>query len=82
MRNSGNAFNPIFRSSFTIPFSILPSEDMLHLVFLRFEVLNARGNVKAANEEGKGEFVGAYCIGIGGLKSGKFSIFHLHLAPH
>jgi phosphatidylinositol phospholipase C delta len=43
---------------------------MLALAFLRFEVLNARGNIKAANEEGKGEFVGAYCIGIGSLKSG------------
>jgi phosphatidylinositol phospholipase C delta len=45
---------------------------MLALAFLRFEVLNARGNIKAATEEGKGEFVGAYCIGIGSLKSGMF----------
>lgn len=67
---SGNAFNPVFRSSFTIPFSSLPSSDMLDLIFLRLEVLNAKGNIKSATEEGKGEFVGAYCCAVGGLKPG------------
>lgn len=43
---------------------------MLDLVFLRFEVLNARGNVKAAMEEGKGEHVGAYTIAVGALLPG------------
>ena len=43
---------------------------MLDLVFLRFEVLNARGNVKSAVEEGKGESVGAYTIALGALMPG------------
>lgn len=43
---------------------------MLDLVFLHFEVLNAKGNVKAAMEEGKGEFVGAFCTALGGLQPG------------
>lgn len=69
-QNSGNAYNPIFRSVFTLPFQSNPSPGMLDLVFLRLEVLNARGNLKSAAEEGKGEFVGAYTTGIGGLLSG------------
>ncbi|GAA5853659.1 hypothetical protein JCM8547_007400 [Rhodosporidiobolus lusitaniae] len=78
----GNAFNPTFRSfsttasttssssQFSFTFSSHPSPGMLDLVFLRFEVLNAKGNVKAAMEEGKGEFVGAYCISVGALMPG------------
>ncbi|GAA5972511.1 hypothetical protein JCM11641_001877 [Rhodosporidiobolus odoratus] len=78
----GNAFNPTFRSNsasssvtssasqFSFTFSSHPSAGMLDLVFLRFEVLNARGNVKAAMEEGKGESVGAYCISVGALMPG------------
>ncbi|GAA6033235.1 hypothetical protein JCM8097_003009 [Rhodosporidiobolus ruineniae] len=80
----GNAFNPLFRpspsstsgpstpssSSFSFTFSSHPSPGMLDLVFLRFEVLNAKGNVKAALEEGKGDSVGAYCISVGALMPG------------
>lgn len=44
------------------------------LAFLRFEVLNAKGNVKAAMEEGKGESLGAYTISVGALRSGKFTV--------
>ncbi|GAA5947791.1 hypothetical protein JCM10213_002114 [Rhodosporidiobolus nylandii] len=78
----GNAFNPTFRSfsasssptsagsKFSFTFSSHPSPGMLDLVFLRFEVLNARGNVKAAIEEGKGDSVGAYCISLGALMPG------------
>jgi len=43
---------------------------MLDLAFVRFEVLNAKGNVKAALEEGKGDSVGAYTIGVGALMPG------------
>ena len=43
---------------------------MLDLVFLHFEVFNAKGNVKAAMEEGKGEFVGAFCTALGSLQPG------------
>ncbi|GAA6016812.1 hypothetical protein JCM10207_003260 [Rhodosporidiobolus poonsookiae] len=79
----GNAFNPTFRSSvatslgsatsspvFSFDFSSHSSPGMLDLVFLRFEVLNAKGNVKAALEEGKGDHVGAYCISLGALRPG------------
>ncbi|GAA5958381.1 hypothetical protein JCM8115_002449 [Rhodotorula mucilaginosa] len=80
----GNAFNPTFRSPiatasaspsstsspFSFTFSTHPSPGMLDLVFLRFEVLNARGNVKSAVEEGKGESVGAYTIALGALMPG------------
>ncbi|BGP42650.1 hypothetical protein JCM10449v2_006662 [Rhodotorula kratochvilovae] len=76
----GNAFNPTFRSvssssptsssQFSFTFSSHPSPGMLDLVFVRFEVLNAKGNVKAALEEGKGESVGAYTIGVGALMPG------------
>ncbi|GAA5900925.1 hypothetical protein JCM6882_005980 [Rhodosporidiobolus microsporus] len=78
----GNAFNPTFRSfsssasttsassSFSLTFSSHSSPGMLDLVFLRFEVLNAKGNVKAAMEEGKGDSVGAYCISLGALMPG------------
>lgn len=44
---------------------------MLDLIFLRLEVLNAKGNLKSAAEEGKGEFVGAYCLAVGGLNPGE-----------
>ncbi|BGP57478.1 hypothetical protein JCM8202v2_005122 [Rhodotorula sphaerocarpa] len=79
---SGNAFNPTFRPHaptsstsassppFTFNFSSHPSPGMLDLVFLRFEVLNAKGNTKAAVEEGKGESVGAYTIALGALMPG------------
>lgn len=43
---------------------------MLDLVFLRLEVLDAKGNVKAANEEGKGDSVGSYSTSVGGLLPG------------
>ena len=43
------------------------------LVFLRFEVLNAKGNIKAAMEEGKGESLGAYTISVGALRPGEFT---------
>ncbi|GAA5953650.1 hypothetical protein JCM3765_006927 [Sporobolomyces pararoseus] len=79
----GNAFNPVFRSStassaqsathastFAFTYSSHPSPGMDGLVFLRFEVLNAKGNVKAAMEEGKGESLGAYTISVGALRSG------------
>lgn len=78
----GNAFNPTFRSHtsaaspsssaslFTFRFNSHPSPGMLDLIFLRFEVLNAKGNLKAAAEEGKGDSVGAYTIALGALKSG------------
>ncbi|ORY39486.1 PLC-like phosphodiesterase [Leucosporidium creatinivorum] len=69
----GNAFNPIFKSTFSIPFSCHPSPGMLDLVFLRLEVLNARGNIKSAqSEEGKGDFdfLGAYAISVGALLPG------------
>lgn len=66
----GNAFNPTFSSEFNIPFTTNPAEGMLDLVFLRFEVLNAKGNIKAANDEGKGDFVGAYTTSLGCLPEG------------
>ncbi|BGO94412.1 hypothetical protein NBRC10512_003785 [Rhodotorula toruloides] len=78
----GNAFNPTFRSHssstgttasasrFSFTFSSHPSPGMLDLVFVRFEVLNAKGNPKAAMEEGKGDAVGAYTIGVGALMPG------------
>ncbi|GAA6010969.1 hypothetical protein JCM11491_005887 [Sporobolomyces phaffii] len=79
----GNAFNPVFRSStassaaspthastFSFAYSSHPSPGMDGLVFLRLEVLNARGNVKAAMEEGRGESLGAYTISVGALRSG------------
>ncbi|GAA6059835.1 hypothetical protein JCM10212_003747 [Sporobolomyces blumeae] len=79
----GNAFNPIFRSStasaassattastFTFSYSAHPSPGMDGLVFLRFEVLNAKGNIRAAMEEGKGDPLGAYTISVGALRSG------------
>ncbi|BGP72999.1 hypothetical protein NBRC10513v2_006403 [Rhodotorula toruloides] len=78
----GNAFNPTFRSHssstgttasasrFSFTFSSHPSPGMLDLVFVRFEVLNAKGNPKAAMEEGKGDPVGAYTIGVGALMPG------------
>ncbi|GAA5842020.1 hypothetical protein JCM5353_001096 [Sporobolomyces roseus] len=79
----GNAFNPVFRSSnlsasssptssstFTFNYSAHPSPGMDGLVFLRFEVLNAKGNVKVAMEEGKGESLGAYTISVGALRPG------------
>lgn len=47
---------------------------MLDLVFLRLEVLNARGNIKSAqSEEGKGDFdfLGAYAISMGALLPGE-----------
>lgn len=43
------------------------------LVFLRFEVFNAKGNIKAAMEEGKGESLGAYTISVGALRPGEFT---------
>lgn len=54
---------------------------MLDLVFLRLEVLNARGNLKSAAEEGRGDFVGAYTTGIGGLLSGMvlFSVLFVNV---
>ncbi|SCV73483.1 BQ2448_7409 [Microbotryum intermedium] len=67
----GNAFNPIFNTPLTFEFAAHPSEGMLDLVFLRFEVLNARGNVKAAIEEGKGDPLGAFAISMGALLPGK-----------
>ncbi|GAA5952304.1 hypothetical protein JCM21900_000480 [Sporobolomyces salmonicolor] len=79
---SGNAFNPLFRSSlsasaasptsstFSFTFSSHPSPGMLDLVFLRFEVLNAKGNIKSAVEEGKGDSLGAYTISVGALMPG------------
>lgn len=79
----GNAFNPTFRSHtsavsqtssaslFTFNFQSHPSPGMLDLVFLRFEVLNAKGNLKAAAEEGKGDSVGAYTIALGALMPGQ-----------
>ncbi|GAA5905003.1 hypothetical protein JCM8208_007657 [Rhodotorula glutinis] len=76
----GNAFNPTFRSSsstsptsssqFSFTFSSHPSPGMLDLAFVRFEVVNAKGNVKAALDEGKGDSVGAYTIGVGALMPG------------
>ncbi|GAA5905492.1 phosphatidylinositol phospholipase C [Sporobolomyces salmoneus] len=79
----GNAFNPVFRSStassvnsathastFTFTYSSHPSPGMDGLVFLRFEVLNARGNVRSAMEEGKGDSLGAYVISVGALRQG------------
>ncbi|GAA5902903.1 hypothetical protein JCM5296_006327 [Sporobolomyces johnsonii] len=78
----GNAFNPLFRSSpsssaasptsstFSFTFSSHPSPGMLDLVFLRFEVLNAKGNIKSAMEEGKGDSLGAYTISVGALMPG------------
>ncbi|CEQ42345.1 SPOSA6832_04140 [Sporobolomyces salmonicolor] len=78
----GNAFNPLFRSSlpasaasptsstFSFTFSSHPSSGMLDLVFLRFEVLNAKGNIKSAVEEGKGDSLGAYTISVGALMPG------------
>lgn len=47
---------------------------MLDLVFVRFEVLNAKGNPKVAMEEGKGDSVGAYTIGVGALMPGAWPI--------
>lgn len=82
---SGNAFNPTFRSHssstgttasasrFSFTFSSHPSPGMLDLVFVRFEVLNAKGNPKAAMEEGKGDAVGAYTIGVGALMPGAYA---------
>ncbi|SCZ95335.1 BZ3500_MvSof-1268-A1-R1_Chr11-2g03440 [Microbotryum saponariae] len=67
----GNAFNPIFNTPLTFEFTAHPSEGMLDLVFLRVEVLNARGNIKAAFEEGKGDPVGAFAISLGALLPGK-----------
>ncbi|GAA5862371.1 hypothetical protein JCM3774_002495 [Rhodotorula dairenensis] len=79
---TGNAFNPTFRptsdsvatsspaSRFAFTFSTHPSPGMLDLVFVRFEVLNAKGNIKAAVEEGKGDSVGAYTIALGALMPG------------
>ncbi|KDE02325.1 hypothetical protein MVLG_07108 [Microbotryum lychnidis-dioicae p1A1 Lamole] len=66
----GNAFNPIFNTPLTFEFTAHPSEGMLDLVFLRVEVLNARGNIKAAFEEGKGDPVGAFAISLGALLPG------------
>ncbi|GAA5938629.1 phosphatidylinositol phospholipase C [Sporobolomyces koalae] len=79
----GNAFNPVFRSStasaaasatttstFNFAYASHPSPGMDSLVFLRFEVLNAKGNIKAAMEEGKGESLGAYTISVGALRAG------------
>lgn len=57
-------------SRFAFTFSTHPSPGMLDLVFVRFEVLNAKGNVKAAIEEGKGDSVGAYTIALGALMPG------------
>jgi phosphatidylinositol phospholipase C delta len=80
----GNAFNPSFSclssvsgtlsspAQFSLTFSSHPSPGMLDLVFVRFEVLNAKGNLKAAAEEGKGESVGAYAISVGALMPGPF----------
>lgn len=68
---SGNSFNPVFKSVFSLPFSCHPSNGMLDLVFLRLEVLNARGRMKEAAEEGKGDFLGAYTISVGALLSGE-----------
>lgn len=48
---------------------------MLDLVFVRFEVLNAKGNAKAATEEGKGDAVGAYTISVGALMPGTSLFF-------
>ncbi|KAK4702929.1 hypothetical protein P7C70_g3286, partial [Phenoliferia sp. Uapishka_3] len=67
---TGNAFHPIFKSSFTIPFTTHPAPGMLDLVFLRLEVLDAKGNLKAAADEGKGESVGSYSTSVGGLLPG------------
>lgn len=77
----GNAYNPVFHSTFTLPFNANPSPGMLDLVFLRLEVLNARGNLKSAAEEGRGDFVGAYTTGIGGLLSGMvlFSVLFVNV---
>ena len=49
---------------------------MLDLVFLRLEVLNARGNLKAAASEDGGskgdfDFLGAYAISVGALLPGE-----------
>lgn len=44
---------------------------MLDLVFLRLEVLNARGKLKEAVEEGKGEFLGAFAMSVGALLPGE-----------
>ena len=46
---------------------------MLDLVFLRLEVLNARGKLKEATEEGKGDFLGAYAMSVGALLPGEMS---------
>ncbi|KAK4046766.1 hypothetical protein OIV83_005871 [Microbotryomycetes sp. JL201] len=67
---SGNSFNPIFKFATRIEFSCHPAEGMLDLVFVRLEVLNAKGNFKAAKEEGKGDFLGAYAIPVGALLPG------------
>ena len=67
----GNAFNPVFRSAFSIPFTAHPSPGMQDLIFLRLEVLNARGNLRAAQEEGKGDFIGGYAISLGALQPGE-----------
>ncbi|KAK4046979.1 hypothetical protein OIO90_006371 [Microbotryomycetes sp. JL221] len=67
---TGNSFNPIFKTSMTIEFSSHPAHGMLDLVFLRLEVLNAKGNIKAAKEEGKGDFLGAYTVSVGALLPG------------
>lgn len=73
---SGNAFNPMFKSpTISIPFSVHPSPGMSDLVFLRFEILNAKGSLKAATEEGKGEFVGTFCTGLGTLQPGMYPLW-------
>ncbi|KAL8291858.1 hypothetical protein RQP46_002116 [Phenoliferia psychrophenolica] len=67
---SGNAFHPIFKSSFTLNFTTHPAPGMLDLVFLRLEVLDAKGNLKAAADEGKGDSVASYAMSLGGLLPG------------
>ncbi|KAM0751272.1 PLC-like phosphodiesterase [Meredithblackwellia eburnea MCA 4105] len=66
----GNAFHPAWKASFTLPFTMNPAQGMLDLAFLRFEVRDAKGNLKDAFEDGKGDFVGSYSTSVGGLLPG------------
>lgn len=74
----GNAFNPIFGGTFTIPFEAHPSAGMLDLVFLRLEVLTAKDKGDLAPWragstdpfDDKGEAVGAFVVGLGVLRPG------------
>lgn len=76
---SGNVFNPEYNDSFNMPFSTHPSPGFLDLVFLRFDVLDARANKKAAIEEGKGDPLASYTISLGALQSGRLSHFSVAL---